>query len=423
MAKDKLISLHCFGQEIGLFGFDGNRGASSFQYNEDYLASGKYERLFPLIFKRIKQTQVFDRYNNDTFRGLPPMIADSLPDLFGNLIFKAWMESSNRNMSDVSVLEQLAYVGIRGMGAVEYQPSKSVSSDDTINISEITEIVRQVLDQKKQVDAKQLDHASLLNIFKIGTSAGGMRPKILISQHKEDGTVIPGDLVFDDCYDHYLVKLGLDEEASYSKQLIEYSYYMAATHTGITMMPSRMIDDRHFATLRFDRQEGKKKHVLTATGIAGLDYTDPKVSKYENLYDLLLHLKCPHRDIEQLYRRMVFNLVFANHDDHLKNQSLIYEENSDSWGLAPAYDLTYSLNPELNIKTRSRALSVNGKRADIGVWDLKTIAEKYTIKGYKSIVAEMMDAIPYWEQHARDLGISKQTIAAIKKNFAVFTDK
>ncbi len=419
MAKNNLISVHCFGQETGRLGFDENRGASFFQYNEDFLKAGNYQRLFPLLFRRIKQTQVFDKYNNDTFRGLPPMIADSLPDLFGNIIFKTWMEGSGRDASKISVLEQLAYVGTRGMGALEYQPSKSISTADTVNIDEITEIVRRVLDLKGQVSAEQLDHASLLNIFRIGTSAGGMRPKILVSEHKTLGTIIPGDIVFDDQYNHYLVKLGIEEGISYSRELVEYAYYLTAVHTGIDMTACKMIEGKHFATLRFDRQGGKKKHVLTATGLTGFDYMDPKVSSYESLFELLLFLKCPHKDAEQLFRRMVFNLVFANHDDHLKNHSFIYDEANDDWGLAPAYDLTYSLNPELNIKSRSRALSVNGKRTEIAMNDLKVIAEKYTIKNFKKVVEEVQGSIPYWQQVAEESGVPEKIRESIIKNFAL----
>ncbi|MBL7712853.1 MAG: type II toxin-antitoxin system HipA family toxin, partial [Chitinophagaceae bacterium] len=362
MSKNNLITVCSFGLEIGRLGFDKNRAASFFQYNEEFLQQQRYSRMFPLLLRRIKPTQVFDQYNNDSFRGLPPVIADSLPDLFGNIIFRTWMENTQRDTGDISVLEQLAYVGKRGMGALEYHPARALSADDTIDIDAIAAVVQQVMDQKNELRGSRLDHASLLNIFKIGTSAGGMRPKILVSEHKESGVIIPGDVATDGHYHHYLVKLGLEDTAAYSRELLEYTYYLAATRAGIRMMDSKMIGGRHFATLRFDRQQGKKKHVLTATGISGLDYTDPKVSRYENLFDLLLFLKCPHRDIEQLFRRMVFNLVFANHDDHLKNQSLMYDEDHDTWDLAPAYDLTYSLNPELNIKTRSRALSVNGKR-------------------------------------------------------------
>lgn len=348
------------------------------------------------------------------------MIADSLPDLFGNIIFRTWMESTRRDMKDISVLEQLAYVGNRGMGALEYHPNKSLSPEDTVNINEITEIVSQVLDQKRQQNGLQLNHDSLFNIFKIGTSAGGMRPKILVSQHKSSGVIIPGDVASGNDYNHYLVKLGMDDEARYSRELVEYAYYLAAIHAGIDMMECRMIDEKHFATVRFDRLEGKKKHVLTATGITGLNYMDPKDSSYEHLFDLLVFLKCPHRDIEQLYRRMVFNLVFANHDDHLKNHSVIYNEDLDSWNLSPAYDITYSLNPELNIKTRSRALSVNGKRNGIDMDDLALIAEKYTIKNHKKVIVEVQDTMTYWASVARDTGVPARIIELMLKNFMIF---
>jgi serine/threonine-protein kinase HipA len=160
MSKNNLITIVCFGQEIGRLGFDPDSGASFFQYNADFLAQEKYERLFPLVFRRIRQTQVFDKYNNETFRGLPPMIADSLPDLFGNIIFKTWIESNNRDMKEISVLEQLAYVGKRGIGALEYHPATSIAVGDTININEIVAVVSQVMDQKQHVDATHLDHAS-----------------------------------------------------------------------------------------------------------------------------------------------------------------------------------------------------------------------------------------------------------------------
>lgn len=421
MAKNNLITVWCFGQEVGRLGLDEQRGASFFQYSDQFLQQGQYRHLFPLVFKRITQTQIFGKYNNDTFRGLPPMIADSLPDLFGNIVFSTWMDSTGRDVRHISALEQLAYVGNRGMGALEYKPEKKLAPGDTINIAEIAEVVRQMLNQKANTHGDRLNHESLLNIFKIGTSAGGARPKILVAENKETGVIVPGDIITDASHNHYLVKLGIDDTVKYSRELVEYTYYLAATHGGITMMDSRMIDGIHFATQRFDRQDGKKKHVLTATGITGLDFTNPADSNYENLFDLLIFLKCPHKDVEQLYRRMVFNLVFANHDDHLKNQSLMYNEEQDNWQLAPAYDITYSLNPELNIKTRSRALSVNGKRMDIGMDDLKALAEKYTIKNSKRIVEEVQDVIPYWRQTAREHGIADAITEGILRNFTVFS--
>ncbi len=419
MSKNNLIALHCFGTEVGKIGFDEDRRASFFQYNPAFLKEDKYHSLFPLVFRRIPQTQVFSKYNNDTFRGLPPAIADSLPDAFGNIIFKAWLENNKKALRQISPLEQLAYVGQRGMGALEYAPAKEVAGNKTISIDEITTIVKQVLDHKQGTSANSLNHESLLNIFKIGTSAGGARPKILVSQNKATGTIIPGDLIYSADHDHYLVKLAIEESPAYSHELTEYVYYRIATAAGITMMPSKLIDDRHFATLRFDRQYGEKQHILTATGMAGWDFMDPKVSSYENLFELAIHLKLDHKDIEQLFRRMIFNLVFANHDDHLKNHSFIYDPPTDKWSLAPAYDLTYSLNPLLNYTQVSRALSVNGKRTSITLSDVMKIAGMFTVKNATAIIAEINAATDLWDVYAKEQHIPINAANTIKKHFMV----
>jgi serine/threonine-protein kinase HipA len=409
MSKNNIIDLHCFGTEIGRIGFDENLRKSFFQYNPVFLKSRQYAQLFPLIFKKTEATQVFTQFNNDTFRGLPPMIADSLPDMFGNLIFKKWLDTTPQNSEKISVLEQLAYVSNRGMGALEYQPAKKIPEGTTIDIEALTPVLKAVLDSKKAIIEQYLDSSALLNIFKIGTSAGGARPKILISEHKKTGQIIAGDLTFSDEYAHYLVKLNLEDEA-FNREKIEYGYYLTAIELGIKMMPSKLIDDKHFATLRFDRQNGQKKHILTASGMTGWDFKDPSVSTYENVFELAIFLKLPQKDIDELFKRMVFNLVFSNTDDHLKNHSFIYDEKNDQWALSPAYDITYSLNPFLNYKKVSRALSINNKRMDIGWADILIIAEKYTIKNPKSIVENTQKAIDFWISKAHDLNIAEQEI-------------
>lgn len=417
MSKNNLIQLRCFNREIGKIGFDENRNASFFQYDPSFLNEGIYKNMFPLIIRRIPQTQVFDKYFNDTFRCLPPMIADSLPDVFGNVIFKAWLDNAGVSNKKISVIEQLTYVGARGMGALEYWPAQEIRGSSTINIDEIVDVVEQVLKVKKDTINKTLNTEALFNIFKMGTSAGGVRPKILISQHKVTGETMAGDLVYSNDYEHYLVKLGIDDGLSYSREAIEYAYYLTAISVGITMMQSKLIDGKHFATLRFDRQHGKKMHTLTATGIAGLDYKDATVSSYEQLFDLCIYLKLSYVDIEALFTRMAFNWVFANFDDHLKNHSFIYDKIGDCWSLAPAYDLTYSLNPELHFNRVSRALSINGKRIDIEMNDLLAVAEKYAIKNPTGILHKMVNAIPQWEAYANELGIPSKIIAIIKSDF------
>lgn len=419
MAKNDIISVYCFGQEIGRIGLDEHQHRSSFQYNPDFLQNNQYANLFPQtgIIKRVAQVQLFSQYNSETFRGLPPMIADSLPDVFGNIIFKKWLETSDKQFSQISVIEQLAYVADRGMGALEFRPSKELPQSSSIDLTEIIVVLKEVLQTKNELHETTLNHDALLNVFKIGTSAGGARPKILISEHKGSGEIIPGDLNHTLDYHHYLVKLYLEDEIGYSREVVEYCYYLTATQLGITMMPSKLIDQKHFATLRFDRQEGIKKHILSATGLTGWDFQSPKDSSYENLFELALFLKLPHREIEELFKRMVFNIIFFNSDDHLKNHSFIYDEKLDRWNLSPAYDLTYSLNPLMNYTKVSRALSINGKRVDITLEDVLIIANTFTIKNARNVVKEIQDGIDFWNVKAKELELPGNIVKSIQRDF------
>lgn len=420
MVKHEVISVFCFGEEIGRLGFDEKQLKSSFQFHPEFLEKSSYKNLFPLtgILKRIPQTQVFTQFNTDTFRGVPPMIADSLPDYFGNIIFKKWLELNDKNFRQISVVEQLAYVGSRGMGALEYRPSKPLPQATNLDLSEIITLLTKVLDAKQAIHENALNHEALLNIFKMGSSAGGARPKVLIAENSVTGEIIPGDVTYSSEYNHYLVKLALDEEQlGYSREKIEYCYYETAVYLGISMMPSKLIDNKHFATLRFDRVNGQKKHVLTATGLTGWDFQHPMHSSYENLFELAVFLKIPHSEIEALFKRMVFNVVFCNSDDHLKNHAFMYNEISDNWNLAPAYDLTYSLNPLLNYKKALRALSINTKRTEISRKDIFLIAEKYTIKNPDAVINEVLQGIPFWREKMVQQQLPKHIMDSIVKDF------
>lgn len=415
MAKDKIIEVMAFGLEIGKLGYDIDQGKAYFQYHPDFLDSGQYSELFPFIFKRTKQVQIFSEYQQDTFQGLPPMIADSLPDTFGNVIFQEWLNV--RGIQKVTPLEQLAYVADRGMGAIEYKPVKKIPSATEINIDEVISILEKVLKLKEDTKGQELNELSLLNVFKIGTSAGGARPKILISEHKETGEIIAGDRETNENYNHYLVKLHLDENDSYNKEKVEYAYYLLAQEAGIDMMPSKLIDNKHFATLRYDRQNGEKQHVLTVTGLTGWDFkSQPQNSSYENVFKVAIALKVPHKDVQQLFKRMVFNLIFKNIDDHLKNHSFIYGKSINKWNLSPAYDLTYALNPMLTFKSVSRALSINGKRTEITLKDVLTIVEEFAIKNPKGIIQEVEALIPRWVAIAKAQEIPDPIIEKIHQD-------
>ncbi|WP_334126730.1 type II toxin-antitoxin system HipA family toxin [Empedobacter brevis] len=420
MAKNQIISINFQGIEIGKIGYDENQRKSSFQYNPEFLESNSYKKIFPYVIRRTPNVQVFSEFEGETFRGLPPMIADSLPDFFGNIVFKEWLEATQKEMSAITPLEQLTYVGKRGMGAIEFSPAKEIRSNQTINVDEMTEVVKKVLDLKTSTEEKGLSDIALLNIFKIGTSAGGARPKILISEHKETGHLIPGDLETSDEYNHYLIKLSVDEDQGYSKEKIEYIYYQIATSIGIEMMPSKLIEDKHFATLRFDRQNGQKQHILTASGMTGWDFKKPENSSYENLFKLAFDLKLSHKNIQQLYKRMVFNLVFSNIDDHLKNFSFIYDIEKDRWNLAPAYDLTYPLDALKNYLRTSRAMSINGKRTEINRADLLKIANLFTIKDANGIIDEVVQSANQFRILCYEQNIPEKAIDKIESEFILF---
>lgn len=417
MAKNQIISVVYKDIEIGKIGYDADQRKSFFQYNIEFISSDRYKKMFPHIIRRITAVQVFSEFEGNTFRGLPPMIADSLPDVFGNLIFKEWLEFNHKQAINITPLEQLAYVGRRGMGALEFIPCKEIAVDTKINIDEITEVVKKILDVKSSILEKDLSDLALRNIFKIGTSAGGARPKILISEHKVSGVIIAGDLVTSNEYNHYLIKLAIDSNSGYSKEKVEYVYYQLATLIGIEMMPSKLIEDKHFATLRFDRQNGEKQHVLSASGLTGWDFRRPENSSYDNLFKLAISLKVSHKNIQQLFKRMVFNLVFANIDDHLKNFSFIYNDQKDKWKLAPAYDLTYPLDALKNYTRVSRALAVNGKRTNIVTQDLLDIAERYSIKNAKNIIMEVVSVSDHFKSLCEKQNLPEKVIQSIYSEF------
>jgi len=419
MATNQIISVNFQGIEIGKIGYDENQRKSTFQYNPQFLETNLFKKIFPYVIRRTPNVQVFSEFEGETFRGLPPMIADSLPDFFGNIVFKEWLETTQKEMNSISPLEQLTYVGKRGMGALEFSPAKEIKSNQSIDVEEITEVVKKVLDLKTSTEEKGLSDIALLNIFKIGTSAGGARPKILVSENKNTEHLIPGDLETSDDYNHYLIKLSVDEDQGYSKEKIEFIYYQIATSIGIEMMPSKLIDDKHFATLRFDRQNGQKQHILTASGMTGWDFKKPENSSYENLFKLAVDLKLSHKNIQQLYKRMVFNLVFSNIDDHLKNFSFIYDTEKDRWNLAPAYDLTYPLDALKNYLRISRAMSINGKRTDINREDLLLIADLFTIKDPNGIIDEIISSTNQFRILSKEQNIPEKVIEKIESEFLI----
>lgn len=415
MAENQVIEVHLFGTKIGRLGFDDQRNISSFEYDTDFLSTNKWKNIFPVkgVINRVPQVQLYKKHHGETFRSLPPPFADSLPDNFGSMIFKTWLEQNG--IEEISIVEQLAYIGNRGVGAVAYIPSKELPSHSSINLDEIISVLKQVMESKTRVIQDELNTKGLLNIFKMGSSPGGARAKLLIAEHKDTGEIIPGDIVHSKDYYHYLIKLAIDEDNSYPREIIEYCYYASQKKIGIKMMDSKLIDGKHFATQRFDRQNGNKQHVLTACGITGWDFKNPEVSSYENLFKLSSYLKIPQAQMVELFKRMVFNVIYENTDDHLKNHSYIYNQDENKWYLSPAYDITYAQNPLLRITRTSRALSINGKRGRVGKSDLLKIADDYTIKNPNGIINEVYEIKSFLLEQMQKHKIADRIIGLIDK--------
>lgn len=415
----ELINVVLFSEEIGVLGYNKKTAQSYFAFNQEFLAKNIYKNIFPIGIKRINQVQLFKNQNTKTFRGLPSVFADSLPDDFGNTIFQKWLEIHKIKINDLTPIHQLAYVSNRGMGALEYVPGKVLDSSENIDLKDITNIVKEIISEKKSFSENIINNNSLFNVFKLGTSAGGARPKVIISEHRKTKKIIPGDIDFSKNYKHYLVKLNIEGRDSYNREKVEFAYSKMAKKAGIDMMPCKLIEEVHFATERYDRVNGKK-HVLTATGISGLDYTNSEHSSYENLFEIANYINVPQRDLEEMFRRMVFNFVFHNTDDHLKNHSFIYNKEYDNWEITPGYDINYSLDALNKWVGAVHSLSLNNKRKEIEIEDFLSIAKKYAINRPLDIIEQVEIATKSWREISYSIGVPNQVIDNIQKDFQFF---
>jgi serine/threonine-protein kinase HipA len=361
----------------------------------------------------------FPGLSKQTYHGLPGLLADSLPDRFGNEVINAWLARQGRTPESMNPVERLCYIGKRGMGALEFEPA-TPGPDNISTAVEIDELVRLAKEtiQVKQNLTTSLDHKDgLMDIIKVGTSAGGARAKAVIAYNDKTKEVRSGQLNVPQGFAHWLIKLDgvtndkLGDPKGYGR--IEYAYYNMAVACGINMMESRLMEEHgrtHFMTRRFERLSGNKKlHMQTLCGLAHYDYNEPATYSYEQAFQVMRDLRLEHTDAAQLYRRMVFNVIAQNNDDHTKNISFLMDTNG-SWTLAPAYDMTYAFDPT-NIWLARHQLSVNGKRNNITQNDLLIIAKEISVKKGKTIIAEIADTISRWPAFAKDAGMpAKQTV-------------
>ena len=337
------------------------------------------------------------------FGGLPSFIADSLPDYWGNRVFNEWDKSRHVSVRKLSALDRLAYIGRRGMGALEFLPSaaKDMERPFKVEIADLYELARSALEQARNFKTEMRPDLLIESLFKVGTSAGGRRPKAIINLNPETGECYSGQVAAPaPGYIPMIIKF--DEHSDIPTTRIEYSYYLMAKEAGLNMMPSRLIEGRnnaHFLTERFDRKGDKKVHIQTLAAM------NPASNSYESLFDAACRIGVLPVELRQLFLLTVMNVLGGNVDDHNKNFSFLMNDDG-TWHVAPAYDFTFSVDPSAPGYMNRHCMTIGNKSSDIGRGDLLELAKRYNIKGANAMIKNAIDVVSNYEYYAGQAGVS-----------------
>lgn len=421
--------------DVGALSFDPTTGQSAFIYMPEFVSAGI--ELSPLTMPlRENYIYNFNALNPETFKGLPGMLADSLPDDFGNRILNTWLASKGRAANSITPIERLRYIGKRGMGALEFLPAEArgeLNANESVQIDELVAIAQEVLSARNEFDAELRsdgsdDQEAMLSLLSVGTSAGGARPKAVLAFNEDFTKARSGQANVPRGYTHYLMKFDGVTERNTNKETfgdplgygaMEYVYYQMATACGIDMMPCYLLhegDRQHFVTQRYDRIGNEKLHVQTLNAMAHVDYKMPGSFSYEELFLVLRELKMTAVEAEQLLKRMIFNIVARNHDDHAKNFSFILRD--QKWELAPAYDLAFSYKPG-SIWVESHWMSLNGKRRDYVLEDIlsvESLSRKFTPKYVLEVLNHTIEIVSGWKDLAKASNVPEKLIAEVSEN-------
>ena len=412
-----------FGLPVGTFSWDKRYDVARFEYDHSFIGRGLEPSplLMPVREGRVYSFAGLDR---ETFKGLPGMLADSLPDTYGRALFDRWLALTGRTSSNP--IETLCFLGKRCMGALEFEPAieASYNTHTKFEIDTLIDVAKEALADKGTFDTnlKEDQKQAIAEILRLGTSAGGQRAKAIIAYNKETGEVRSGQVDAPEGFDYYLIKLdGVSAKAGFKETenfgRLEYSFYKLAKACGIEMTECSLIEENgraHFLTKRFDRKEGKKIHMQTLCGIAHFDYRLHRAYSYEQAFNVMRALRLSYSEAKEMFRRLVFNVVVRNQDDHTKNISFLMEEDG-KWRLSPAYDMGYAYNPTGGW-TATHQMSINGKFDDITKQDLLTFARQNNIKDAPLIIDEIIEAASHWPTIAQECGVPKEMIDAIVPN-------
>lgn len=425
----EVVKIKLWGEDMGALSWNKERNYASFEYYPQFLQLGwDVSPIHMPIGNSKSKIYTFPQLNYDTYKGLPGLLSDVLPDDFGNLLIDQWLDINNINKADFTPIDRLSYIGKRGMGAMEFEPTNRKHSHDAspLEISKLVQLAQGIVNQREQLALNLNGEGDINELIKVGTSAGGQRPKAIIAYNEATKEVRSGQTDVPEGFEHYLFKFDgvsnkeLGDPTGFGK--IEYAYYRMAIDAGIEMEKSLLFkenDRAHFMTRRFDRnEESKKQHMQTLCSLAHFDYRQAGAYSYENAFETMRLLRLPHAEAVQMYTRMVFNVIARNQDDHTKNISFLMNKKGE-WKLSPAYDITYSYNPA-GIWTNSHQMTIHGKGDDFTLNDLLEVGEKISFKGAKHSIAKTLEVVSNWKDYAQDAGVPNTQIKAISKTFRLY---
>lgn len=430
----EVLRVRYAGQPVGAASYDRDTGLGGFEYAPSFLSRGI--ELSPLFMPLGPGVFQFPGLDPDAFKGLPGMLADSLPDDFGNAVLNAWVARQGRAPGEISPLQRLQYTGTRGMGALEFLPAtrlQHLNASERVALDALVGVAQQVLDERRHFAATldprgPADQEAMRALLSVGTSAGGARPKAVLAFDRALRQVRSGQTDAPDGFTHYLLKFdGVVEHRAGQETfgdprgygVLEYVYARMAAACGIDMMPCRLLDEgprRHFLTERFDRRGNRKIHVQTLNGLAHVSFRRVGQFSYEELFQVMRRLRLPLADAEQMFRRMVFNVVARNHDDHAKNIAFLLDPDlGHVWRLAPAYDLAYSYKPG-SPWVSAHAMTLNGKRDDFVREDFhafERLSRRFTRRWIDTVIDQVKTAVATWPVLAREEGVPESLVTLV----------
>lgn len=421
-----------WGELVGAVRWDMDKRLASFQYDTKFLLKGWDISPIKMPLKNGNQIYSFPELrptrgeSTDTFKGLPGLLSDALPDKYGNQLINVWLAQRGRPANSMNPVEQLCFIGSRGMGALEFERPlfQSAKQAVTLEIKSLVDAAQRMLSIREvfKTNLREDEQKAINDIIKIGTSAGGARAKAVIAYNIKTGEVKSGQAKAPKGFEHWLIKLdGVKDSQlrdSHGFGRVEYTYHLMAKDCGIDMMECKLLEENgraHFMTKRFDREgNDTKHHIQTFCGIQHFDYNNLYSYSYEQLFQTMRMLRLSYPEAEQMFRRMVFNVMATNYDDHTKNFSFRLKKDG-KWELSPAYDVCYSYDPN-NVWVSQHTLSINGKHKDLTIADLMTIATANNIKKGEKIIDEIKSVISNWQQYAEDVKVAPKLRDMITKN-------